>query len=757
MMVRASGTKLAALVLLGRACCQAAAAATPDQAAPVPVNAGADNAQALPEVIVTATRRAENESKVAGSVTAVTQQQLQALGAQDLSDYLTTVPGVQFDQVIPGYSLISMRGVSTSNTPGQTQTPVGIFYDEVPLTDPGATVMIPDIDPFDMSRVEVLRGPQGALFGSAALGGAINYIPNHAQLGGYDAQAEASGFIGHDSQLGGDAKAMLNVPLLKDRLAVRFVGYWRREPGYIDNIGIGRDHSNDQEAAGGRMMVDWALGPDTTLSASALYQRMHVGDIGYQMQGLGGLQKSTRIAEPNTGRLNLDNLRLESNLGFAKLIGIAGYQYKYFAQTADASTTLASAFGPALGGALGPGAYFEGGTLHGYTAELRLVSPTGPHFEWLAGAYYSNRYDKATAQLDAEGLESNPNLLDPVFGPGSSALVGPDGSLTMASDLAKTTELNLYADASYKFGPHWKLSAGGRGYRDKATGNNDQSGLFVLLGEGVPSTSNQGAESDEGFNPRVSLSYSPNDNALFYALYSRGFSLGGANIAPTTQTGGTVPPSWGPSKLYNYELGAKTAWLDHRLLVDVTPFYTYWQDIPLSLISSGTSFSYEANVGSSHSYGVEGTITAQPVKHLVLTNSFTYMRAVLGNSYDPGNTPGAGIASGTPLPGSPRLQLSSLITYRWRMGALPYHASLVNRYLGGAGSSIQNPSVRQGGYDLISLRGGVALGDFTAELFVNNLTDRRGLGAVSYISSSQVEQYVIQPRTVGVQLSWSMP
>jgi hypothetical protein len=203
----------------------------------------------IEEVIVTAQKREERLRDVAGGVSAVTGKQLIAIGAQEFQDYLTRTPGVAFNAGPSNNSTVIIRGIGTTAGLDQGQGTTGYFINDIPMTEPAYTVVVPDVDAFDVNRVEVLRGPQGTLFGSSSLGGAVNYITNLADPSGWAAAAEsAMSTTKHaDGELGYRIKGMLNAPLVQDKLAARLVVTQRLDPGYVDNIGTGEKGASDVE------------------------------------------------------------------------------------------------------------------------------------------------------------------------------------------------------------------------------------------------------------------------------------------------------------------------------------------------------------------------------------------------------------------------------------------------------------------------------------------------------------------------------
>ena len=219
-----------------------------------------NGAEAAPgDIVVTATKRSEGVRQISGSVSAQTGAQLEAIGAQSFADYLTRTPGVVFNAAIPGLSTASIRGVSTTTNIDQGQGTTGYFINDVPLTDPYFSVAVPDIDAFDVDNVTVLKGPQGTLFGSASLGGAINYQAATPNLDAFHAHVQGTITGMAHGNAGGSGKVMLNVPIVPGKLAIRGVFYNRVDGGFIDNLGTGQKNANHTRTRGGRVLATWAI------------------------------------------------------------------------------------------------------------------------------------------------------------------------------------------------------------------------------------------------------------------------------------------------------------------------------------------------------------------------------------------------------------------------------------------------------------------------------------------------------------------
>ena len=361
-------------------------------------------ARSSDDIIVTATRREERIRTIAGSVSALSGEQLKAIGAQDYADYLVRLPGVAFSNGPSGVSTAVIRGIGTTAGLDQGQGTTGYFINDVPLTEPGYATSIPDIDTFDVNRVEVIRGPAGTLFGSASLGGAINYIASTADASGFHAAAE--GILGSthnaNGQLNYDGKVMLNVPLIKDKLAARLV-YTRREmAGYLDNIGIGKKGSNDLLVQGWRGSLVFTPFDGTTITYLGLYQTNKTDDVDFRFADLGKYIRNTAIPVPFRFTTQLHDLRLDQDMGFATLTAMAAFVRKTDRQFDDYTPFYGS-----LAGGL-PQSYkaLLGSKTQDY--EVRLASPKGEHFDWLIGGMHehiSKRYD------------------DYIYGPGAEALI----------------------------------------------------------------------------------------------------------------------------------------------------------------------------------------------------------------------------------------------------------------------------------------------------------------------------------------------
>lgn len=729
-------------------CCLGLIASAPawaQDAAP----ASGDPAKTLDTIVVTAGKLKESVREIAGSVSAVTDQQLQDIGAQSLADYIQRTPGVVFNNYQPGVSHVVMRGIATSSGNVQGQPTTGYFLNEVPLTEPGWTIAIPDIDAFDLNRVEVLRGPQGTLFGSASMGGAINYVANVADSSGFDAAAEATVSQTKNADVGYSAKAMVNLPIKEDLLAVRAVAQYRDAPGFLDNIGTGKKGSNSSTVEGGRLSVVLTPSEGTTLTWLSLLQNTDSDDNSYRIVGLGDLERKTALPEFTNTKVAVHSLRLDQDLGVADLTALLSYQKKQQDWRFD-YTPVRGAYNADLGLDLTAPLYIaSGGESRGKSIELRLSSKPGGRIDWLVGGMY---FDSDKSLYETLGAQGAAGAFDrsPLYGPGSGAVIAPDGEIFNGFGTRLSgSEAALFGEAALHLNEQWKLTVGGRLFRNKVRTTTTQEGFSTY--PGAPIVSTQQTEED-GFNPKVSLTWQATDDVMVYGLVSEGFRFGEPNTAGLSTY--PVPSGSKSDSLINYELGTRTRWAGGRLLLDATLFYVDWKDIQLRL-QTPDFFNYASNGGKAYSRGVELSATWRPVDAFDWQASATWQHARLDEDllilyY--GTAP-----AGSQLPGSADWTVSNLLTYHFDARFDPT-LSLSHQYVGGGISDLNSavPGVtpnRQGNYNLFDLRYRMTFGTTDVTLFGSNLTDKRGITR-SVTETNGIGEGLVRPRTYGVTVHW---
>jgi outer membrane receptor protein involved in Fe transport len=701
---------VAGAALLMPAAALAADAATPADTSKVTV---------VDDIVVTATKRSEPVREISGSVSAFDENRLETLGAETLGDYLTRTPGVVFNQSVPGNSPAIIRGVATTTGIAQAQGTTGYFINDVPLTDPFYSGGIPDIDTFDVGNVAVLRGPQGTLFGSSSMGGAINYQARKPDLNQVDARVRGTVSDTRHGDESYSGQVMLNLPVVKDVFAVRGVFTRRRDGGYVDNVGTGATNSNRTDVTGGRLMATFTPAAGTEINFLFLDQIEQTDDQGATQPTAGPYAKDTRIAEPFKYRTTIYNLRLDQDLGFATLTATATHHAKRFSSQQDYSG-LVPPFAPA--------AFIEPGTSTGDTFEARIASPAGQRFEYLFGVFHDSTNESVTDQLLA---------------PAATSALGT-ADLIDANVAIRGHESAAFGEATYHFTDTLKATVGGRLFRTDLTTITQQSGP---LSGGSSLTA--GTSKETGFSPKASITWQPDQAVLVYGLVSKGFRFGGPNIAvdPTFP----IPKQFDSDSLINYELGARTDWFDHRLQLDGTLFFVDWNNIQVSQRSPG-GFIYTGNAGKAFNSGFEGNATFHATPALTFQGGVTYLDAELRRDFGAGAT---FVPRGTRLPGASRWQVSDSVVYSW--ADLPAQPSLAfsHRYISSAPGELTPAPRMQGGYNLFDLRLSATFGKVGVTGFIENIGDARGISEAVTGVNGPVE-YLVRPRTIGVTFDYRL-
>ena len=717
---------------------------TPPSASPT------DKPAVLAEIVVTATKLGQPARTVAGSIAVTSGSQLDEVGAQSFEDYLTRVPGVVFNAGVPGLSTAVLRGVSTTTSLDQGQGTTGYFINEVPLTDPNFAVAIPDIDTFDVDNVAVMRGPQGTLFGSASLGGAINYQAALPDLTAFHARVQGTFESTAHGANGESGKGMINIPLITDKLGVRAVFIYRNDGGYIDNVGAGVKDANSTLIRGGRAEVLWTPVDGTRVSYLYLKQIEGSNDNGYQEpQLVGQLEKSTLFPERFLFTTTINNLRLDQDVGIGTLTATATYHQKHQNSLSD----LTTAFGPLFGNQLSPISAPQVADSNGSTFELRLASPAGRRFTYLVGAMRDLTREFFLDTFGAPGAQAYAtSVFDPIFGPGFGAGAAANDIFYTATLGAKGEERALFGEGTFHFDDHWAATLGGRFFDTQVTGTTSSSGLleFLTTSPSILSFAYSSQERSRGFTPKASITWTATPDVMAYVLASKGFRFGGPNVNPPSATN-PFPPDYAPDKLWNYELGIRTNWFDRELQFDSSVFYIDWSNIQVRL-GTASGLAYATNLGKARNYGAENTLLWRPSSALSLQGSLTYLSATLREAFQSGAN---SAPAGATLPGASKWNVSASASYQ--LTALPLQPTvlLADRFISSApaGFGFAVP-VTQGNYNLLDARVSAFIKDVQATVFVNNIADRRGITNASFYPGNPFEQYVVRPRTVGVTLDY---
>ena len=693
----------------------------------------------LEEVIVTAQKRTENLQEVPVPVSVINTDALVNNNQVLLRDYYSTVPGLSMTTNTQSTQILSIRGIVTN--PGNPT--VGITVDDMPFgssTGGGGGLVVPDFDPGDLSRVEVLRGPQGTLYGASSLGGLIKFVTVDPSTSGFTGslQAGLSG-VHNGSEVGDVYRGAMNIPLT-DSLAIRASAFTRLDPGYIDNPVLDIKGVNTSRADGGMLAALWTPSQNLSLKLTALLQQVKgdgSSDVDVQ-SGLGDLQQSYL---PGVGaydrRVQVYIATLKAKLGNIDLTSISGYNINQFSDSWDYTFAL----GPYTQQQFG----VSGTPIDNYnrtakfTQEVRLSSSIGTRIDWLLGGFYTHEDSQYVQHLLAEN-------------PATGAIVGTWCNCSSPETYAESA---AFADLTYHVSDRFDIQLGGRESRIRQEFDTSvETGPYdtVFLGQPspiiVPAAYASGNPFTYLLTPRLRVS----DDLMVYARLASGYQAGGAN-----QGDPGTPPEFAPSKTQNYELGLKADTSGHSLSFDVSVYYIKWQDIQLSFIDPQNFLSYIGNGSGAKSQGAELSVRATPLDGLTLTAWVTYDDAVLTDAF-----PSAVVASGEYGVAGDRLPFVS--RYSGYVSA-EQKFPLVNGWTLFAGGDLNYVGDRLGffagspqrtvfpGYAKSDLHAGLQVHSWRVNVFVNNVADKRAAiaGGQQYLPPFAF-QY-IEPRLIGLNVT----
>lgn len=724
------------ILLLSTACI-----ATPLAAQTGAADTGAANPN--PVIIVSATKRDVDIIDIPGSISAVSNEELRELNAQSLSDYITRVPGVVFNDYQPGVSEVVIRGVASTTYHEANQATTGYYLNEVPLIEPGFPLVIPDVDTFDLQRVEILRGPQGTLFGSSSLGGAVNYVVNEADAARIDMAAE--GAIS-STRRAGEAnytlRAMVNIPVIEDRLVLRLVALQRFDAGYLDNIGTGEDGSNDLRVRGLRGSIVWTPTETTRISALSMYQEYDLDDQTYVLFGPPEtFARNTNVDEYQDTDFMLHSLRLDQELGFATLTAIGSYTEKNSDLAFDDSVFVG--IDPRTNTAQLSGSTGQSETDY---LELRLASADSGPFEWLIGGNYTKLRSRSNDFTFIEGIGAYIDANPGQFGGQPSGQIAPDDFVQRTISSNRVREMAIFGEASYTIADVLTLTVGGRLFEYES----EPRLQFLPNANLIPPFDFQpGVQSESDFIPKFSISYEPSDNFMLYALYSEGFRIGGINVFSVAA--GT-PLSFASDSTVNYEIGMRFDIIPNEMSFDITAFHIDWNDIQARLFVPATFEAYTTNGGGANIDGVELTLDFRPTDYLRYTSNLTYTNARLSSLLPDSFAPGGGYAAGTTLPGSSEWMIANQLEFDLSDAPTRPRFAIAHRFLSEAPVAFGS-TLEKGDYHIVDLNASAEITEgLEFSVFVRNLFDTYGILNAPFTFAGSITR----PRTIGAALRWNL-
>ncbi|MGB6310485.1 MAG: TonB-dependent receptor [Steroidobacteraceae bacterium] len=731
----------------------------------------------LEEIVVTAEKRESTVQKTPISMTAISEAEIQARGLEDFRSIAQETPGVSMKTSGPGQTEFEMRGLDAT---GGFSPTVGFYIDDAPLTAPaqaaqGKVVVDPDL--YDLNRVEVLRGPQGTLYGAGSMGGTIKLVTNAPQLNTFavSAQSKESGTDGGGFNYGGSA--MINLPITQDVAAIRFVGTYKYTSGWIDRIvlnpfpletngGLTRGNMLDapvqarysdvnwEELEGGRVSLLLKLGDNLTIQPGIMHQKISTGGpftIDDPPGNVYAHYQPFDIAEPLEDNFTLYTMTVKYHFDFADLTSATAKWNRHDEQTQDISETIQSLLGipsfyPPEG--IGGGSQEETDFSDQASEELRLASNGDGAFQWLGGLFYSDFNSNTTSLSNYAGL-------GPVFGTTDLISVGEPIHIEQKA---------LFGEASYKLTDQLKGTLGMRYYRYTSTEEAINGGIASIAG-GPGTVLEFGRAENKGFNPKVNLAYTATDDVLLYTTAAKGFRPGGPNT-PVPLSGPaqcltgpgnlqslgltSAPNQFNPDDVWSYEVGEKARALGNTFQINSDVYYERWTNVQ-QLVDPSCGFSFTANAGTATVYGSEIEIAANLGSSWTLTQNVGLTHATFDDSVRATNT-----ISGQRLLDVPDVTTSTAVIYSAPVtAAFNFNVRGTYTYVG----PMQDLTFTRNnlpGYSLVNARAGLTSERFSAFLFCDNLTDKMAIltnNVAQTVNIPSVNRWVTnQPRTIGIDL-----
>jgi iron complex outermembrane receptor protein len=600
-------------------------------------------AQALEEIIVTATKRNTSLQDTPLAISAISSDMLQREDIRDFNQFAGKIPGLNLQEVGPGRTKIIIRGVAS--TIGEATT--SVYYDEIPINGgPGTGGDSGNFEPavnfFDVERVEVLRGPQGTLYGGGSMGGTVRIIYNKPDHEGFSGRVESGVSSIKSGGIGYNASGVVNVPLIEDTLAARFLGYYRDSGGYIDNITMDMKDVNANKTYGGKFMLKYDPMDGVSLLGTLIMQRSNMNSSNqFHPDANAGLVTTHGVVEHMDDSLNLFNLTGNFEIGdWADLVVTASHFKRDLKRdfSADPTEAFSSGFlgfvGCARANGIPPGSCTpaqsaawivanepyqngKGGQpmdMNMDSYEARLTSNWDSAWNYTVGVFIQKRDYFQLSRVYGNAADGEPR--NPIV-----------PATAFRSDTFEHTEqLSFFGEVSYDMTEQLTLTAGARHFDiDRDNGGFNVIG-YAPFGT-VLGPVNPGMANDKDFNFKGHIGYQYNEDILLYAQVAEGFRSGGANrlINPL------LPESFESDSLVNYEIGAKTSWLDNRLVLNGSIYKIVWSDMQTAADDPNLPVSFTGNAGEATIDGVELELAAYPssIEGLSITGNISYQYARL--------------------------------------------------------------------------------------------------------------------------------
>ena len=735
-----------------------------------PIASAQDTDSALEEIVVTAQKRSQTLAEVPMSITVLSGETLERLQADNFQDLVAVIPGFSINSNRRGVSRITLRGI---NTDGVAST-VGVYVNDVPFGSSSglanAAILSGDFDTFDLARVEVLRGPQGTLYGASSLGGVMKYVTNKPNTEAFEARARATLESVADGGTGYSVTGLVNIPM-SDTFALRASGFYRYDDGYIDSIGNNpipsltdpginviegtrvEEDINTADVFGGRLSALFTPSDNLSIDFTALFQNIDTGSSDLvdadatTLQPISDNVRSRYHDDYTDISYSLYSATVDWQLGGMTLQSVTSYSEfeQDFVTDAAANTALTGGlplapvvtlfFGDAATRPLS--AILQQLTsTEKFAQEFRLVSDESDTFEWLVGLYYTQE-DSGFFPQQLLAVEAGTDTI--------AADLPPLFIAVLPSDYEESA---LFANATWHISPKFDLSFGARASQNDQSITQTAEGPLIGGSLTFPEATSSESPFTYSFSPRYQLT----DNTSVFARVATGYRPGGPNVIPPGAPPGT-PGSYDSDTLTSYEVGLKSTAAEGRLSFDLTAYFLDWEDIQLLAVVNGIGIN--ANGGTAESKGFEFAASWQASDNLTLGVTGAYTDAYLTQDTDPV----VGGLDGNPLPFVPEWSYGLDADYAWNvMGdATAYvggNLSFVDDRPTGFSNLAPDGSIRTAeSYSLMNLRAGIEFDAWSIEVYGRNVTDEEGVNdivAEGTLPNGTVGLGLIRPATYGV-------
>jgi len=700
-----------------------------------------DEPQSLDSVTVTATRRREPVREVPMQVNVMKAETLERAGAKNLADYVAEQPGVTMTSSGSVGGILTMRGLTTG--PVQGIATVGVYVDDVAtgLSSSGALAGFTPLDMgmLDLNHIEVLRGPQGTLYGAGAMSGVLKYVTNQPDTMEFAGSVKFGTSWTQGGGPGFTTGAVLNVPIKEDVAAVRFAAFTDQLGGSYDAVGTARGRNIDRgHTDGGRVSLLLTPTKELTVRLTGTVQdvkRQGLGfeDIDKRTLRPWGLDRTRQLSsrEPYTNKTQLFGLDVEYDFGWARLNSITSAQDVKITNSVDLTALYAPALAALrLSAASAPLASTV--EQHRVSQEFRLTSRSGTTIEWLAGIYLNRERGANDGTLSAN-------------------LNGGLGSKTFltSTQSSRYREEAFYGDVTWNVTPALSFTGGARLARNNQRYASKQTGTLV----GPVDANASGTSSESPTTYLAAAKYTLSDTSNVYFRAASGYRPGGPNVLKADTDRRIVQPMYKSDSLWSYELGYKADLLDRTLSLEAALYDIEWRDVQQPTKSGG--FVFVTNAGGARIKGGELTLNWKPSKEWRFTANAALIDARLTE-----DAKGLDAKAGTRLPQTPRFATTLGVTRNFSIAEHPAYFGVSARYTGkrdaGYPGSATIPSIKMPAYTLVDLQAGIDFQRFSLSAYVRNLTNKRGFLSIDtgLTANPNLVQAALAPsRTVGLAVN----